>query len=39
MTLDDIWKKGCIIKINNFGDKDNQAHTEKDIKSQVSYNI
>lgn len=35
MTLEDIWKKGCIIKINNFGDKENQPHSDKDIKNQV----
>lgn len=35
LTLEEIWKRGCIIRINNFGDKENQAHSEKDIKSQV----
>lgn len=37
MTLDDVWKKGCIIRINNFGDKENQAHNEKDIKGQITF--
>lgn len=35
ITLEEIWKKGCIIRINNFGDKENSAHSEKDIKNQV----
>lgn len=36
MTLADVWKQGCIIRINNFGDKDKAPHSEKDIKNQVS---
>lgn len=35
MTLADVWKHGCIIRINNFGDKDKTPHSEKDIKNQV----
>lgn len=35
MTLADVWKQGCIIRINNFGDKEKAPHSEKDIKNQV----
>lgn len=35
LTLADVWKQGCIIKINNFGDKEKAPHSEKDIKNQV----
>lgn len=35
LTLADVWKQGCIIRINNFGDKEKQPHSEKDIKNQV----
>lgn len=35
MTLAHIWKQGYKIRINNFGDKDSSAHSEKDIRSQV----
>lgn len=36
-TLADVWKQGCIIRINNFGDKEKTPHSEKDIKNQVDY--
>lgn len=35
MTIANIWKQGNKIRINNFGDKDSTAHSEKDIRSQV----
>lgn len=35
LTLADVWKQGCIIRINNFGDKEKAPHSEKDIKNQV----
>lgn len=35
VTLADVWKQGCIIRINNFGDKEKTPHPEKDIKNQV----
>lgn len=35
VTLADVWKQGCIIRINNFGDKEKTPHLEKDIKNQV----
>ena len=35
LTLADVWKQGCIIRINNFGDKEKTPHSEKDIKNQV----
>lgn len=36
LTLADVWNQGCIIRINNFGDKDKAPHSEKDIKNQVT---
>lgn len=36
LTLADVWKQGCIIRINNFGDKEKAPHSEKDIKNQVN---
>lgn len=35
MTLAHIWKQGYRIRINNFGDRESTAHTEKDIRNQV----
>lgn len=35
MTLADVWNSGCILRINNFGDREKTAHSEKDIKNQV----
>lgn len=35
ISLEDIWKKGSKIRINNFDDKNKKAHSEKDIKNQV----
>lgn len=34
-TIANIWKQDHKIRINNFGDKDSTAHSEKDIRSQV----
>lgn len=39
LTLADVWKQGCIIRINNFGDKEKAPHSEKDIKNQVCFCI
>lgn len=39
LTLADVWKQGCIIRINNFGDKDKTPHSEKDIKNQVRNSL
>jgi hypothetical protein len=36
MTVSDLWQQGNKVRINNFGDKENKAHLEKDIKQQVS---
>lgn len=36
-TLVDVWNQGFIIRINNFGDKEKSAHSEKDIKNQLSF--
>lgn len=38
-TLTELWQLGCIVRINNFGDKENAAHSAKDIKNQVSDNF
>lgn len=35
-TLGDLWNQGCIVRINNFGDKEKPPHSEKDIKNQVT---
>lgn len=35
ISLEDIWKKGSKLRINNFDDKNKKAHSEKDIKNQV----
>ncbi|XP_013111559.1 uncharacterized protein LOC106090052 [Stomoxys calcitrans] len=37
MSLEDIWKNGWELRINNFADKEKPAHNEKDIKNQVSF--
>lgn len=39
VTLADVWKQGCIIRINNFGDKEKTPHPEKDIKNQLSFGL
>lgn len=39
LTLADVWKQGCIIRINNFGDKEKAPHSEKDIKNQVNIDV
>lgn len=35
ITLEDVWKRGWYIRINNFADKEKQPHCEKDIRDQV----
>lgn len=35
--MEDIWKKGSKIRINNFDDKNKKAHSEKDIKNQIAF--
>lgn len=37
--MEEIWKKGSKIRINNFDDKNKKAHSEKDIKNQVNFLI
>lgn len=37
MSLEDIWKRGLSIRINNFADREKQPHSEKDIRSQISF--
>lgn len=37
MTLPDIWRQGAKLRINNFGDKDKPAHSDKDIRNQVIF--
>lgn len=39
MTLAHIWKQGYKIRINNFGDRESTAHTDKDIRSQILYAV
>ena len=35
MSLDDIWRNGWELRINNFADKEKAPHNEKDIRNQV----
>ncbi|XP_037936732.1 uncharacterized protein LOC119670525 [Teleopsis dalmanni] len=37
LTLEDIWKNGWELRINNFADREKQPHIEKDIRNQVSF--
>ncbi|XP_055634829.1 uncharacterized protein LOC129774831 isoform X2 [Toxorhynchites rutilus septentrionalis] len=36
-SLDQLWKQGYRIRINNLYDKSKKAHSEKDILAQVKY--
>lgn len=37
VLLNDVWNSDNKIRINNFGDKDNTAHSDKDIKEQIAF--
>ncbi|XP_037919401.1 uncharacterized protein LOC119656828 isoform X1 [Hermetia illucens] len=37
ITLEDVWKRGWYIRINNFADKEKQPHCEKDIRDQITF--
>ncbi|KAL5276727.1 hypothetical protein ACFFRR_002136 [Megaselia abdita] len=37
MTLNEIWAKGWVIRINNFNDREKTPHPEKDIKNQIQF--
>ncbi|XP_075155388.1 lethal (1) G0469 NlpC/P60 domain-containing protein [Haematobia irritans] len=37
MSLEDVWKNGWELRINNFSDKEKPPHNEKDIRNQISF--
>lgn len=39
LTIAELWKDGYILRINNMNDKTKHINSEKEIKSQVRYEI
>lgn len=36
-SLADLWLRGCTVRIQNFGDREHRAHSEKDIRQQIAF--